>query len=116
MSASLATPALPRYAGRLLRWKTATVVSAMVSLWVTMAETDRLVAGAVPAGSGESRTASGLQGPDAAALTDSWTLWQGLGQPQAAELGRYLQAYEVSCPVSGGECPAFARLLAALRR
>lgn len=68
----------------------------MVALWVTMAETDRLVAGAVPPGSGASRTVSGLQSPDAAALADSWSLWQGLPQPEAAELGRYLQAYAVA--------------------
>jgi hypothetical protein len=86
----------PDYFGRLLRWKSATLVSAVVALWVTMAEVDRLIAGAVPAGGGASRTAAGLQSLEAAARTDSWVLWQNLEDEQAAELESYLHIYAVA--------------------
>lgn len=86
----------PDYLGRLLRWKSATLVSVVVALWVTMAEVDRLIAGAVPAGGGASRTASGLQGLEAVARTDSWRIWQNLETEQAGELGSYLQTYAVA--------------------
>jgi hypothetical protein len=96
MSAPTEDSVLPPYAERILRWRTATVVSAVLALWVTMAETDRLIAGAVPAGSGASRTAGGLQGLEAGQRVDSWTLWRGLDTEQAAELGSYLQMYAVA--------------------
>lgn len=96
VSTDLGDASGPGYLGRLLRWKSATLVSAAVALWVTMAEVDRLIAGAVPAGGGASRTASGLQGLEAFARTDSWKIWQNLEAEQAAELGSYLQTYAVA--------------------
>jgi hypothetical protein len=88
-------PELPAYAERILRWKTATLGSIAVALWVTMAEIDRLIAGAVPAGGGASRTASGLQGLDAGPRADSWAAWRLLDPGGAAELSQYLHTYAV---------------------
>lgn len=97
MSAAAVDPVLdlPAYAERILRWKTATLTSIAVALWVTLAETDRLIAGAVPAGGGASRTAGGLQGPDAGPRADSWAAWRLLDPGGAAELSQYLQTYAI---------------------
>lgn len=69
---------------RLGRWLTATLVSAAVTLWIAMAEVDRLIAGMVDAEGRNGRMAflTGIGADPASA----YAIWSGLPQPEWLEV------------------------------
>ncbi len=66
---------------RLARWLTATLLVSAVTLWIAMAEIDRLVAGIVTPDGGNSSVTI-LSGFGAWGARDTWSVWAGL-DPEA---------------------------------
>ncbi|NYD77036.1 hypothetical protein [Arthrobacter cupressi] len=87
MAEALAVPRSPRFPvpRRVLRWLTATLLVCAVTLWIAMAEIDRLVAGVVTPDGGNSSVTI-LSGFGAFGARDTWSVWAGLDQEDHEQL------------------------------